>query len=217
MVQSGNAMNKSPLSLLLFFILTFAGNTLQAQDKITLFAGYSYLRASLTQTETFVCPPGQECHVVVRPQDVNTNPSLRGLEVSGTVSVLPWLGVKADFSQHHGTALAGSSAKFQAYLLGLEIRRPGRLSPFAHVLLGVAHESTSMVSIAVWIQNTLLSTSDTAFALAFGGGADIKVAGPVSIRPFQVDYLRTNFSPVYSPDIYSHSQPRLSAGLVLRF
>jgi hypothetical protein len=209
-------MQKLPLSLVPFFVLTFAGS-LQAQDKITLFGAYSYLRPSLTQTETFVCPPGQDCHVVARPQDVNNNPSLRGAEVSGAFSVLPWLGVKADFSRHQGHALAGSSAKFNTYLLGAEVRRPGRLSPFAHVLLGVAHESTSMVSIAVGIHNTLLSTSDTAFALALGGGVDIRVVKLVSIRLLQVDYLRTNLSPVYSPDINTHGQPRLSVGLVLHF
>lgn len=216
-LQSGKSMHKFPSPLPLLLILTFAGSTLQAQDKITLFGGFSYLRPSLTQTETFVCPPGQDCHVVARPIDVNTNPSLRGWEISGTYSVLHWLGVKADISSHHGIALAGSSARFQTYLCGIEVRRPGRLSPFAHFLLGGAHESTNEVSIAVWIHNTLLSTSGTAFALALGGGIDIKVVRLVSIRPIQVDYLKAKFAPVYSPDINTHGQPRLSAGLVLHF
>jgi opacity protein-like surface antigen len=204
-------------ALLLFVILTLGRDTMQAQDKITIFGGYSYLRPSLTQTETFICPPGQDCHVVARPQDVNTTPSLHGLEVSGTLNLKPWFGVKGDFSYHHGTALAASSADFESYLFGSEFRRPGRLSPFAHVLVGVVHESTSMESIAISIHNTLLGTNDTAFAFAFGGGIDVKVKGPVSVRPFQVDYLRTNFSPTYSPDTHSHGQPRVSAGLVLRF
>ena len=198
-------------------ILTLGRDTLLAQDKITIFGGYSYLRPSLTQTETFICPPGQDCHVVARPQDVNTTPSLRGLEFSGTLNLKPWFGVKGDFSYHHGTALAGSSADFLSYLVGSEFRRPGRLSPFAHVLVGVVHESTSMESIAISIHNTLLGTNDTAFTFAFGGGVDVKVKGPVSVRPLQVDYLRTNFSPTYSPDTHSHGQPRISGGLVLRF
>jgi hypothetical protein len=217
MLQSGNAMKKFPLSLLLFFLSTFAGNTLQAQDTFTLFGGYSYSRPSLTQTETFVCPPGKECHVVDRPQAVNTTPSLRGLDLSATLSMLRWLGVKADFGYYHGRALDGSSAKVQTYLFGLEVRRPARLSPFAHILLGVAHESTSQESISVWIHNTLLGTSDTAFALALGGGVDIRMVGPISIRPFQVDYLRTSFPPAPGPNNSSQGQPRLSAGLVLHF
>ncbi len=148
---------------------------------------------------------------------MNTNPSLRGLDLSASLSVLRWLGVKADFGYYQGIALDGSSANVQTYLLGPEVRRPGRFSPFAHVLLGVAHESTSMESISVGIEDTLLGTSDTAFALALGGGVDIRVVGPVSIRPVQVDYLRTSFSQAQGPNNNSQGQPRLSAGLVLRF
>lgn len=202
---------------LLFAILMSGPGTMQAQDKITIFGGYSYLRPSLTQTETFICPPGPDCHVGARPQDIYTTPSLTGLEASVTLNLKPWFGVKGDFSYHHGTALAGSSADFQSCFFGSEFRRPGRLSPFAHALVGVVHESTSMESIAISIYDTLLGTDDTAFAFAFGGGVDVKVRGPVWVRPFQVDFLRTNFSPRYSPDTHSHSQPRVSAGLVLRF
>ncbi len=204
-------------ALLLFVILTLGMDSLQAQDKFTIFGGYSYARPSLTQTETSVCPPGQDCHIVVRPLEVNTDPSLRGLDLSASLSVLRWLGVKADFGYYHGTALDGSSANVQTYLFGPEVRRPGRFSPFAHVLLGVAHEATSMESISVGMYDTLLGTSETAFALALGGGVDIRVIGPVSIRPVQIDYLRTSFPQALGPNNNSQGQARLSAGMVLHF
>jgi hypothetical protein len=216
-LESRKPMRRFSLLFPAVLVLTFAGSRLQAQDRLTLFGGYSYLRPSLIQTRTFVCPPGQDCHIVNRPVDENSHPSLRGWEVSATYRVWSWLGVKADFSRHYGTALAGSSADVSTCLFGFEVRRPGRLSPFAHVLFGVAHESTSEKSIAIWIHNTLLGTSATAFAMALGGGLDIRVVSVVSIRAIEVDYLRARFAPDPNPYLHPGGHPRLSAGLALHF
>jgi len=216
-LECRRSMRRFSLLFPAVLVLIFAGSRLQAQDTLTLFGGYSYLRPSLIQTRTFVCPPGQDCHVVNRPVDENSHPSLRGWEVSGTYRVLSWLRVKADFSRHRGAALAGSSADFGTYLFGFEAHRPRRLSPFAHVLFGVAHESTSEKSIAIWIHNTLLGTNATAFAMAVGGGLDIRVVRLVSIRAIEVDYLRAKFAPDANPYLHPGGHPRLSAGLALHF
>jgi hypothetical protein len=58
--------------LMVFLALTISGGTLKAQDKIMVYGAYSYLRSSLTQTWSFVCPPGPDCHVVDRPIWPNT-------------------------------------------------------------------------------------------------------------------------------------------------
>jgi hypothetical protein len=199
--------------LIVFSALAFCAGSLQAQGGFALFGGYSFLRPSLTQTETFVCPPGLACPTVVtKPVAVNTTPNLNGWEVSGMYKIFPWLGAMADFSGNYGKALGGSSVDFHTFLLGPEVRWPARVSPFAHVLLGGAHESTSTGSLSgIALYNTVLSSSDTAFAFALGEGVDRKVMPLVSFRLIQVDYLMTRFAST------TEGQPRISAGLVLHF
>lgn len=77
----------------------------------------------------------------------------------------------------------------------------GRYTPFAHVLIGVAHQSDS---------GTLTSDSDTSFASAIGGGIDYNLLKVVAARG-QLDYLHTS--------LFGNSQShlRLSMGLVFRF
>jgi opacity protein-like surface antigen len=206
-------MHKLSLILITFLALALSASTLTAQDKITLFGGYSYLRPSLTQTTMFVCSPGTICPAIVTaPLAVNTKPNLNGWEVSATYSVFPWLGMEADFSGHYGTALGDSTAKFHTYVFGPEVRWPARVSPYAHVLFGGAHESTSTGNLSgIALYNTVLSSSETALAFAMGGGVDIKAAPFVSVRPIQVDYLMARFAS------NTQNQLRVSAGLVLHF
>jgi opacity protein-like surface antigen len=143
---------------------------------------------------------------------------MRGWEVSGTFRILPWLSAKADFSGHYGRAFIGISANYHAYLFGAEARQPARVSPFAHVLIGAAHVSTSeMDNINAGIENTLLSSDATSFAWLLGGGIDVKVASFASLRLAQIDYLGTAFSPTYSLHRNIQNQPRFSAGFVVRF
>jgi len=95
---------------------------------------------------------------------------------------------------------AGGSASVQGnlftYMIGPEIgisRRKGRA--FAEVLVGGAH--TNVYKNAV---NTLTLTgvsgapSNNAFAAAAGLGFDFKVNERFTIRPFQMDYLYTDFN-----------------------
>jgi hypothetical protein len=77
----------------------------------------------------------------------------------------------------------------------------GKLRPFAHVLVGAGHTSTSGSGI---------STSDTSFGDAIGGGVDYRLFHFFGWR-FQGDLLQTRF--------YSNTQNnfRFSTGLVLHF
>jgi opacity protein-like surface antigen len=67
--------------------------------------------------------------------------------------------------------------------------RPDGVVPFAHALFGVAHMRASF-------EDPLLSCrkSDTAFAMAFGGGLDINAGEHIDIRAIQVDYIPTFFN-----------------------
>ena len=93
-------------------LLLLASLSAQAQDKVELFGGYSYM------------------HLGNAPS-VNLN----GWEISGQYKFKDWLGGVADFDGHYG------SSSTYTYLFGPQISYPSRISPFAHLLLGGAHIS----------------------------------------------------------------------------
>jgi hypothetical protein len=104
------------LSLLLGLVLLVSlGARAQDSDsnKVSLFAGYSYLR-------------------------FDNSPSFNqnGWELSGEYKVMPWVGAVADFSGDYG-----SHTNTYYYLFGPQVSYPARVSPFFHVLFGGAHVS----------------------------------------------------------------------------
>lgn len=70
------------------------------------------------------------------------------------------------------------------YLIGPQIaaNRGGRVSPFAHILVGGGRVSIEDFG------------SSNGFAVALGGGVDVKLNDKVSIRPIQIDYLPIRFN-----------------------
>jgi Outer membrane protein beta-barrel domain len=183
------------------FSMLFAGAA-QAQDSqntFDLFGGYSYVRPSVTVFD-LDCPGGV-CNVLGTS---NTHVNLNGFEASGAFNITPWLGAVADFGGYFGN-VQGASTHLETYMFGPQIRYPGRVSPFAHVLLGGAHESLGSSD------EVETGGSVNGFAAAVGVGIDLKIASFVSVRPIQIDYLVTRFGGG------TQSQPRVSAGLVIHF
>jgi len=112
------------LSLLLGLI-SLVPCTLQAQilqDKLEVFAGYSYVRFHNTPST-----------------------SQNGWEVSGQYNWKPWLGGVGDVSGVYGQ-YGGISIAIHTYLAGPEVNYPWRISPFAHLLLGAGHRSGSGIT-----------------------------------------------------------------------
>jgi hypothetical protein len=188
-------VSKSRLFLpLLFFALTsFAAAQI---PKGNLFLGYSYARGDLA---------------------TGRSSNLNGWEGSLEGNVFPLLGIVADFSGHYGGAdvpiicplppgppcssvhISGSEHNV---LFGPRLSASvGKFRPFAEVLVGVGHVSASGSGV---------SSSDTSFATAVGGGLDYRLIHGVAWR-FQGDYLQTRF--------FSGRQDntRLSTGIVLNF
>jgi hypothetical protein len=106
-------------------------------------------------------------------------------------------------------------------------RRVPRVTPFVHALFGAVQGSTISTPIVVTpavcpspgpCQGPSLGPSatiapETAFAMALGGGLDVKVRNHVWIRLFQADYVRQDFSQnPGSPG--SINTARISAGVV---
>ena len=61
-----------------------------------------------------------------------------------------------------------------------------KFKPFAHVLLGVAHQSLTLERTAP-TSGSLVDLSFNDFAMKFGGGLDIKIHKNVDVRVFQFD------------------------------
>ncbi len=179
-----------------------------ARAQVSLFGGYSYLRASVPVGQFGPLGPGTPC-----PPNCGTPPVIsqdanlaNGWEVSAKYSFSPLLGAVADFGGNYGT-LNGATVRVNTYLFGPQLSLPGKVSPFVHVLVGAAHEQQDAIANPAYFS----LGSDTSFATAIGGGIDVKMVPFVAVRLIQVDYLHTSWHGM------SQNQPRVSAGIVLHF
>ena len=128
------------------------------------------------------------------------------------------------------------------YLFGprVFINKAGRFSPFAEFLFGGVHNSRSFsvannllptpltvpsgVTVDPGATSTRFRTTQNAFAMAVGGGFDIKLNHTFALRAIQLDYLPTHFSPFNIPgipgtinDVKWQHNIRFSAGALFRF
>jgi hypothetical protein len=181
--------------------LFFLASPSRAQ-KIELFGGYSFVRAPVTFVQTAGACPILGCPTISNTQNLNLN----GWAVGGAYKVLGPLALAADFSDTSGS-FQGANTHLKTYLFGPQLRFPGPISPFVHFLAGGAHESIGTGA------GPLITAGPTqnAFATTLGGGLDLKVLPLLSVRPIQIDYLLTRFNSK------TQNQPRISAGIVLRF
>jgi opacity protein-like surface antigen len=179
------------ISLLLSLSLLF-GFSASAQDsKADVYVGYQYTRQTYTGT-TF-----------------NLNGGV------GQVAVYPtsWLGIVGEISGNavgdiHG--FTGSGGTLYSYLGGARIAfRHGPLQPYVQGLFGDAQLDSTL-------QARLGSPSANAYAMALGGGLDLKVVDHLAVRLIQGDYFLTRFTNPLNAR-FSQNNFRLSTGLVLRF
>jgi hypothetical protein len=179
----------------------------RAQDKFELFGGYSYLRASVQVGQFGPLGPGTPCPPNCgTPPAISQHANLNGWELAGQYKPLPFLGAVADFNGNYGT-LDGAGTRIHTFLFGPQVSLPGKVSPFAHALIGVAKESQDTIPGGVFFS----LRSDKSLATAVGAGVDVKVIPFVSVRLIQVDYLRTQLHGA------TQNQPRVSAGAVFHF
>jgi len=105
-----------------------------------------------------------------------------------------------------GTSLHGETSTF---LVGprLNLRRFDYFIPYAEFLLGGAHAGPQMTGDA----------SQSAFALAAGGGVDVALTRNIVWRFAEIDYLMTNFSGSSVGGNARQDNLRLATGIVFRF
>lgn len=188
--------------LLRLTLLACVAPAVHAQD-VELFGGYSYLRTKGTFYE---------------------HANLKGWNGEVSVNVKSW-GVVADFSNHYGASKSnftpiGNGGHGATFLFGPQylFRKVPHVTPFVHALVGAAHGARFAggflepggVCSSFGCVVGLFTVPETAFAMAFGGGIDVKVLDHVWIRVVQADYIAQKFTngPMHSP--------RISAGLVYR-
>lgn len=127
--------------------------------------------------------------------------TLRGFELAVNRNFHKYVGAKFDYSLHlredNFSRAAGSGtvdSTIQNFLGGIQIKNNTedgpRFKPFAHALFGVAVQkvdvdSPQLVSI-FGIDD--FHVNETSFAMAFGGGVDIRLNRRIDIRAGQVDW-----------------------------
>lgn len=152
-----------------------------------------------------------------------------GFEASMIRNFSKHFGIKGDFSAHFNnesdsgpitactptctTVTQAFQLKAHVYnfLAGPEFkaRNSTRFTPFAHVLGGVAHTSATFTTAGPTV-NLLLKKSDNSFAMALGGGLDIRASKRVSFRALM------DYNPVFVHDSASGTRDfvRLSLGVL---
>jgi hypothetical protein len=190
-----------PVLAVIVFGLVF-GRAAHAQ--VQVFGGYSYLHLGSVSAQTTLDCPGVGCPITTT---TTIHLNLNGWEASASFNPVPVFGFTADFAGNYGT-LDASTVHMQTYLFGPQVHFPGPISPFAHVLFGDAHEAIGNGSSGA---TEVTGSSANAFAIAAGGGLDIKLVPFVSLRVIQIDDLITRFGSA------TQHQPRASAGLVIHF
>jgi opacity protein-like surface antigen len=193
---------KVVVSLLGFLSLLAIGTQAQEASRISVFGGYSYVRANPSSSSDL--------------GGFNMN----GGDLSVAYHVTSWLSGVADFGGYHASrplscATIGCSGtgNFKGntwtYLFGprVSFRHFGRVVPFGQVLFGVAHATP----------NTFLTNNQTDFAMTVGGGFDYRLSHHLSIRPLQVEDLITRFNEFNVPARQTQNNLRVSTGVVFRF
>jgi opacity protein-like surface antigen len=210
----------------------------QDTPRVEVFGGFSYLHVD---TQGLTGPSLDAiCNNLIGSCPAGTfqvHPNFNGWNAAVQFNATRFLGIKADLSGNYGTPIALSS-QAQSFLsqLGIAAGLPkvrsynylfgpvlfqsrGRFKPFAHALFGANSVSTNLSNIAAAFGIPGLTLSDTALAMAFGGGIDVKLTDHISLRAGQVDYLFTkhNFSGGIQGIATHQNNYRASAGVVFQF
>ena len=182
-------------------------------EKVQVFVGVAYEQPAISVVEQPVyCPvQGQVCSP---PGTIFKNrEGMKGWEVAVGHHFSSNFALVADATGVYGKGTTGfptdAKAHQYAFLGGPEFSHNGRhFQPYVHGLFGAAHQTVGNSGNSFFVT---FPVDKWGFAAAIGGGIDIKLASKFSIRLIQGDYLLTRFGGKFQ------SQPRISAGIVVRF
>lgn len=179
-------MRRSILTVLLLLCCAPLSSAWQADEypKNELFVGYSYESA---EVNSLTPDPGRA--------------GLHGINLEYTRNISSAVGITVDFSGHvRRESLATGAGQVQHdgeqynLLGGLQFKARNRsgATPFAHALFGVGL-FRGFKAVLLPSSNTYFFDDAQSFAMAFGGGLDIRAGRRVTIRAVQADYNPTFF------------------------
>jgi opacity protein-like surface antigen len=197
--------------LLLIALICAPAALAQTKDYSTyeFYVGYAYERAN-NNADSF----DKNCLATFNGATIDLVSEKRnynGFEAEFNQNVTRHIGIVTSFSGTYGSSgyfdrRSGRTlhANVQRYDLLAGPRynwRPNGVTPFAHALFGISHVRADFDD---------RTRSDTAFAMAFGGGLDVHAGEHVDVRVVQVDYLPTFFNGSRQDNI------RASAGVKIK-
>ena len=127
--------------------------------------------------------------------------TLRGFNLAAGYNFHKYVGAKFDYSLHlredDFTRPLGNGTidtTLQNFLGGIQIKNNSEdgptYKPFGHALFGVAVNKLDVDSpqLPALFGISDFHTNETSFAMAFGGGLDIKLNDKIDVRVFQIDW-----------------------------
>ena len=219
---------------LLALLLSAAVAVAQDSPKLQVFGGYSLMHfdtGGLSGSDldsAFGATPGT----------FSLKNNFSGWNAELQYNASSWLGAVADMSGNYGTPISmvsgtglpgAPSTQSYSFLFGPVVQPSvGKLRPFVHALFGVNRLSTDASAANNFFGSAPLNVTDTAFAMALGGGVDYKLSKGFALRLGQLDYLYTKHDPVaYASSFYGsdalagtadhQNNLRFSAGVVFGF
>jgi opacity protein-like surface antigen len=185
---------KRLLSLVVFLIIFAPAAVAQSDEykRWEFFGGYSELRFDNL---------GEDTDNPVLNDILGEKNSLRGFTLAATGNFHKYFGAKFDYSlglrEDNFSRPAGSGtidSTVQNFLGGIQVKNNlvdgPTLKPFGHALFGVATQKIDIDSpqLPAVFGISDFSVNETSFAMAFGGGLDIRVNDRFDIRAIQVDW-----------------------------
>ena len=194
-----------------FALLFGAAAVAQDVPKADLFLGYSMLRA-------------------------NSARNIPAFTNNGGVGTFAWnfnnhVAAEFEFGGYHNGNIHDIQfdTTEMTYMFGprVSLGRSRRVIPYVHALFGGVHLTTSLpvtvtpTPLATAGTTTRIAASQDAFAMALGGGLDLRLNHHLTLRPIQLDYLMTRLE-----DFGQSGQPsqnrnqhnlRYAAGIMFTF
>ena len=183
------------LALILCFSISSAAGFAQEYPKCELGGGFSYY-------------------------SVGNGGEWLGWNTWGAKNLNRWFGLTYDISGFHISQLQSfyyfqnhMDRRRSNFLAGVRLTNwnLGRTTPFFHVLAGLSRTATA--NNITLIDGTPLGTSrqaENAFAIAFGGGIDLKIKDALALRLLHLDYMRVRSAGEWEEGV------RVSVGLMVR-
>ena len=208
--------------LTVLVVLAVGAASAQDYPRVETFAGFTYTRANSASNVPAFSANGGGGQLAVNPNK--------------------WLGFVMDIGSVHNGNISDVhlDSTFTNFLFGPRISlRYSRIRPYFNVLFGGIRAGTSVGVNATPVSgqpsqpiyvpgapatvppNTPVTlravASQTAFAMATGGGLDIKITRHVSFRPIGLDYLMTRLQNIRSLEDNNQHHLRYTTGFNFTF